>query len=97
MGVLTEALLTDEADDSYDLSWMGRLPSDNVAAIKRLRALLTEDPDPIDRHFMYCELEERLYKSRDVFSSALDDYDRACVSHDLEMDGMREALLANLA
>jgi hypothetical protein len=90
---LTEALLTDEADDSYDLSWMSGLPSDNVAAIKRLRALLRDDPDPIDRHFMYCELEERLYKSRG-FSSALDDYDRACASHDVEMDGMRQALLA---
>jgi tetratricopeptide (TPR) repeat protein len=91
---LTEALLTDEADDSYDLSWLRSLPSDNVAAARRLRALLKDDPDPIDRHFMYCELEERLYKSRDVFSSALDDYDQACASHDVEMDGMREALLA---
>lgn len=58
---LTEAMLTDEADDSYDLSWLNGLPSDNVAAIGRLRTLLRDDPDPIDRHFMYCELEERLY------------------------------------
>lgn len=91
---LTEAIITDEADDSYDLSWLNSLPSDNVNAIARLRRLLKDDPDPIDRHFMYCELEERLYKSRDVFTSALDDYDRTCSSHDAEMDGIREALLA---
>lgn len=41
---------------------------------------------------MYCELEERLYKSRDAFTSALDDYDQACTSHDMEMDGIRKAL-----
>ena len=91
---LTEAILTDDADDSYDLSWLDSLPSDNGASIARLRDLLKSDPDPIDRHFMYCELEERLYKSREVFTSALDDYDRACSLHDMEMDGIREALLA---
>jgi hypothetical protein len=91
---LTEALLTDEADDSYDLSWLSGLPSDNLAAIGRLRALLRDDPDPIDRHFMFCELEERLYKSRDAFTSALDEYDQACLAHDMEMDGIREALLS---
>jgi tetratricopeptide (TPR) repeat protein len=91
---LTEALLTDDADDSYDLSWLSALPGDNLAAIERLRALLRDDPDPIDRHFMYCELEERLYKSRGAFTSALDDYDQACLAHDREMDGIREALLS---
>jgi len=89
---LTEALLTDEEDDSYDLSWLQRLPSDHSAAIRRLRDLLQEDPDPIDRHFMFCELEERLYRSRDAFSSALDDYDAACNLHDAEMDVIRDAL-----
>lgn len=91
---LTEALLTDEEDDSYDLSWLQRLPSDPIGAISRLRELLQHDPDPIDRHFMYCELEERLYRSRDAFSSALADFDEACVRHDAEMDGIRDALLA---
>jgi hypothetical protein len=91
---LTEALLTDEEDDSYDLSWLHRLPSDPIAAIARLRQLLQHDPDPIDRHFMYCELEERLYRSRDVFSSALTEYDDTCGQHDGEMDRIRDALLA---
>lgn len=91
---LTEALLTDEEDDTYDLSWLQRLPSDPVGAISRLRQLLQHDPDPIDRHFMYCELEERLYRARDAFSSALEEYDETCVRHDAEMDDITDALLA---
>jgi hypothetical protein len=91
---LTEALLTDEEDDSYDLSWLQQLPSDHIGAIGRLRQLLQHDPDLIDRHFMYCELEERLYRSRDAFSSALIEYDEVCVRHDAEVDGIRDALLA---
>lgn len=65
---LAEALLTDAEDDSYDLSWLHRLPSDPLTAIRELRRLLEHDPDPIDRHFMFGELEDRLYRSRDVFS-----------------------------
>ena len=91
---LTEALLTDAEDDSYDLSWLHRLPSDPLTAIRELRRLLEHDPDPIDRHFMFCELEDRLYRSRDVFSSALAEYDDTCMRHDAEMDGIRAALLA---
>jgi hypothetical protein len=71
---LTEALLTDKDDDSYDLSWLERLPGDPITAIGHLRRLLKDDPDPIDRHFMYCELEDRLYRSRDAFPSALEEY-----------------------
>jgi hypothetical protein len=89
---LTEALLTDEGDDSYDLSWLQAIPSDPIAAISKLRQLLGHDPDPIDRHFMYCELEERLYRSRDAFSSALAEYDEVCTRHDSEMDDIRGAL-----
>lgn len=91
---LTQALLTDAADDSYDLSWLERLPSDSLASIRELRRLLEHDPDPIDRHFMFCELESRLYRSRDVFESALAEYDEACARHDAEMDGICQALLA---
>jgi hypothetical protein len=89
---LSAAVATDEEDDSYDLSWFMDLPLDHLAATKRLRALLEEDPDPIDRHFMYCELERRLYRARDVYDSALEQYDEACGRHDGEMDGIRAAL-----
>jgi hypothetical protein len=91
---LTEALLTDAEDDSYDLSWLHRLPSDMHPAIRELRRLLEDDPDPIDRHFMFCELEDRLYRSRDAFSSALAEYDDTCRQHDVEMEGIRAAFLA---
>lgn len=91
---LTEALLTDAADDSYDLSWLHRLPVDHIASIRELRRLLDVDPDPIDRHFMFCELEDRLYRCRDTFASALIEYDEVCTRHDAEMDGIREGLLA---
>jgi hypothetical protein len=90
---LSGALATDEADDSYDLSWLVALPSDHVGAIRKLRQLLEHDPDPIDRHFMFCELERRLYRSRDAFASALNEYDDACRQHDSEMDGIRHALV----
>jgi hypothetical protein len=90
---LSEALATDEADDSYDLSWLARLPSDHVAAIRELRRLLRDDPDPIDRHFMFCELERHLYRSRDAFASALSEYDDVCRQHDGEMDNIRNVLL----
>jgi hypothetical protein len=88
---LTEALLTDAEDDSYDLSWLHRLPIDALPTIRELRRLLEHDPDPIDRHFMFCELEDRLYRSRDVFSPALSEYDDTCMRHDAEMDGIRAA------
>jgi tetratricopeptide (TPR) repeat protein len=91
---LSRAIATDVEDDSYDLSWLHTLPSDHVAAIKRLRNLLRTDPDPIDRHFMFSELEWRLYRSREAFASALDEFDEACRLHDAEMDGIRGALLA---
>jgi hypothetical protein len=91
---LTEALLTDAEDDSYDLSGLHGLPSDMLPAIRELRRLLEHDPDPIDRHFMFCELEDRLYRSRDVFSSALAEYDDTCRQHDAEMEVIREAFLA---
>jgi tetratricopeptide (TPR) repeat protein len=90
---LTEALRTDLDDDSYDLSWLQRLPSNPIEAIGRLRQLLEHDPDPIDRHFMFCELEERLYRARETFASALAEYEDACALHDAEMDGIRDALL----
>src|SRR6266545_1866262 len=36
---LSQALATDEQDESYDLSWLEQLPSEHIAAIGRLRDL----------------------------------------------------------
>jgi hypothetical protein len=57
---LSDAVATDEADDSYDLSWMGDMPADDLRAIKMLRQLLEHESDAIDRHFMHAHLEALL-------------------------------------
>jgi hypothetical protein len=89
----SEALATDLEDDSYDLSWYEELSANDVTAIKQLRSRLDAERDPIDRHYMLCELEKRLYKCRDAFASALDEFDDVCRQHDEEMDTIRPALL----
>jgi hypothetical protein len=90
----SDALATDQADDAYDLSWMHDLPADDLRAIKTLRQFLARESDAIDRHFMHVHLEALLYRSREVFASALDEYDQACRQHDAEMDGIRAAFVA---
>jgi hypothetical protein len=57
-----------------------------------LRTLLETVDDPIDRHYVMAELEQRLYRCRDAFASALDEYDDVCLRHDAEMEGIRVAL-----
>jgi tetratricopeptide (TPR) repeat protein len=94
---LSDALATDDADDSYDLSWMSDLPVDDLRAIKMLRQLLEREADAIDRHYMHAHLQTLLYRSRDVFASALDEYDQACRQHDAEMDSIRVAFMAKWA
>ncbi len=88
----SEAVATDLEDDSYDLSWYTQLSPDVMTVIKQLRSWLETDPDPIDRHYMMNELEERLYKSRDAFESALEEFDAVCRQHDAEMSTIRSAL-----
>jgi hypothetical protein len=75
-----------------DTSWRERLPDDDARAIKFLRGLLEQEESPVERHYMFQELEQRLYRCRDVFTSALDDYDTACSSHDAEMESIGAAL-----
>jgi hypothetical protein len=74
---------------SGHMSWVRDLPADDVRAIGKLRQLLARETDLISRHYMYQHLESLLYKSRSVFSSALEDYDQACRDHDHEMDQIR--------
>ena len=91
---LTDAIATDAADDAYELSWVADLPEDPIRAIPMLRQLLEHERDPIDRHFMFHHLEAALYKSRDAFASALNEYDEWCRQHDVEMQTIREAFMA---
>ena len=55
------------------MGWSETLPSDRISAIAKLRKLLDVETDPIERHFMFNELEIVLYKCRDVFESAFID------------------------
>jgi hypothetical protein len=89
----SEAIATDLADDSYDLSWLATLDDDDETAVARLRTLLDDEHDPIDRHYMLCEQETRLYRLRDRRPAALDEFDDACEQHHGEMGVLRQALL----
>jgi hypothetical protein len=81
-------------DSPYDLLWMHGLSDDDVRGIKVLREALAKEQNVIGRHFIYAELEAALYRCRDVFGSALDEYDETCRHHDAEMDSIRSACLA---
>jgi hypothetical protein len=93
---LSEAMATDLEDDSYDLSWCRELSGDDITDIKKLRRMLDTENEAIDRHYMLSELERRLYKSRDAFASALDEFDAVCRQHDAEMVSIRSALVEKL-
>ena len=56
---LSEAIATDLEDGSYDLSWLKSLSIDDEAAVQQLQDLLEGEDAPIDRHYMFCELEHR--------------------------------------
>jgi hypothetical protein len=90
----SEAWLTDADDDSYDLSWYNELPDADRPAIMLLHELLAVDPDPIDRHFQFAELEARLYRCRDLYESALDEFDEVCRRHDAEMETICQAFVS---
>jgi hypothetical protein len=91
---LTDAWQTDLEDESYDLSWLTSLPVADRPAIAMLRTLLEKERDPIDRHFQFAELEARLYHARDLYDTALNEFDEACKEHDAELDTIRDAFIA---
>jgi len=91
---LSEAIATDLEDDRYDLSWLDQLSGNHGPRdIVTLRKLLASERDPIDRHFMLTELGKCLYKCRDAFASALDEFDQVCEQHHGEMEIIRPALV----
>lgn len=79
---------------SSAVGWSETLPSDRISAIAKLRKLLDVETDPIERHFMFNELEIVLYKCRDVFESALSEFEKTCERHHEEMPTIRPALMA---
>ena len=62
---LSEAVSSDEADDSYDLAWMGSLSADRDQRLARLRSLLTTETEPISRHYIHELLIGELYRFRE--------------------------------
>jgi hypothetical protein len=89
---LSEAIATDLEDDTYDLSWLNTLSADDETAAAQLRVSLTNEDEPIDRHYMFCELEHRLYRLRQS-TAALDLFDEVCDQHHTEMRTIRPALV----
>lgn len=77
-----------------ELAWTDELPPDRIAAIKHLRKELDRETDPLERHFLFLELEKVLYKCRDVFESALAEFEATCLQHDSEMETVCERLSA---
>jgi hypothetical protein len=74
---------------------MNSLPEDRLAAIKYLRQHLESETDVLDRHYMFNTLEDHLYACREVFGSALTEFEETCERHHSEMDSIRPALVAS--
>jgi hypothetical protein len=78
----------------FSEAWLTDAEDADRPAIAKLRDCSRADPGPIDRHFQFAELEARLYHSRDLHESALDEYDEKCARHDAEMEGICTAFMA---
>lgn len=75
-------------------NWESRLPDDSIKRIAHVRKLLATETEPVERHFLYSTLEESLYKCREVFPTALADYEATAIAHDSEMTTIVPALIA---
>ena len=91
---LSEAIGRDEADDSYDLSWLDTLPEQVGERLPVLRELMRTELEPLGRHYLMRALEADLYASRADRPDALEEYDNVTTVHDGEMATIRPALLA---
>lgn len=81
-------------DLPVQISWLDQLSGNHGPQdIVTLRKLLAGERDPIDRHFMLTELAKCLYKCREAFASALDEFDMVCEQHHGEMEIIRPALV----
>jgi hypothetical protein len=64
-----------------------------LVTIKSTREFLEVEGEPVDRHFAFSQLEESLYKCRNLISGALDDFEKTCEQHHSEMNAIRPALI----
>ena len=91
---LSEMLGSGSVGYPDEVARLSSLPKTDVSAIPALRQLLAQETDPIRRHFIYAAIEARLYRCRDIFASALDEFDQSCGQHNAEMDDICQALMA---
>lgn len=90
---LHQAMEDELADGNHALSWFGRLAEDDTVASDELSELLKRTHDPFERHYMFAELEHRLYRCRNKLASALDQFDLVSEQHHGEIGSIRPALL----
>jgi hypothetical protein len=94
---LSQAMATDEADDTYDLAWLSTLPGEPQQRLRHLRELLRRESDLISRHYAFAELESTLYGLRESSPPVLEEYDVVCRDHDSEMDRIVPALVGKFS
>jgi rubrerythrin len=89
---LSEAIEAGRQSDSNHLSWYAQLAADDETAIGQIRSRLDAERLPVSRHFLFAELEHRLYRRRSR-SHALEEFDAVCAEHHAEMTEIRPALI----
>ena len=90
---LHEAIDDGLTDRDHALSWFGRLADDDIIASNEISELLKHTGSPFERHYMFAELEHRLYRCRNKLASALDQFDVVSQQHHDEIGSIRPALL----
>lgn len=83
-----------EAISDNRLRWLATLPVDPVAAMKKLRQLMTTTTDAMERHYLFLELEQRIYRIGLQIPGALAEFDEVCAAHDAEMEQVLPELAA---
>lgn len=81
------------AANSGRLRWVGKISPDSSTATRQLQKMLSTEIDVLDRHFMFSELEDRVYRARKLYSEALAIFDDVIRRHDAEMDVIRDTFV----
>jgi hypothetical protein len=82
--------------ETAGLAWLDDLSQNEPTAIIQLRNLLASASDPTERHYLFAELEKRLYRTGFTYAAALDEFDQVTAQHDREMGTICEALRQRL-
>lgn len=77
--------------------WTAFADSELVTRVKLAREFLQSETDPLERHYAFNVLEEALYKCRDAFPTALEEFESTCEEHHKEMPEIRAGLISLLS